>query len=194
MRKSASLKPLKIVKRSGRLHGSRVSWNRSPNYDDRPDNKDISLLVIHNISLPPGEYGGCFIDDLFRNQLDCQAHPYFRQLEAVKVSSHLLVDRAGQITQYVPFHKRAWHAGASLYEGRERCNDYSIGIELEGTDFEPFTDAQYQQLAAVIEALLVKYPFLSADRIVGHSDIAPGRKTDPGEHFDWQRLKNALDC
>ena len=170
-----------------------MQWKRSPNYDDRPDKKDISLLVIHNISLPPGQYGGCFVDDLFQNQLECQAHPYFKQLEGLKVSSHLLIDRQGEVTQYVPFHKRAWHAGESCYEGRETCNDYSIGIELEGTDHESFTDAQYRQLSGVIEVLLANYPSLSAKRIVGHSDIAPGRKTDPGEYFDWKRLKKALE-
>jgi len=194
MRKSSSDKPLRIVKRSGRMHGADVHWKHSPNYDDRPDSSDISLLVIHNISLPPGEFGGCFVDDLFQNQLECQAHPYFEQLEGLKVSSHLLIDRNGQISQYVPFHKRAWHAGESSFEGRTTCNDYSIGIELEGTDHEPFSDAQYHQLVAVIEALLAIYPSLSAQRIVGHSDIAPGRKTDPGEYFDWLRLQNALNC
>ncbi len=194
MRKSVPEKALKIVKRSGRLHGSRVAWKRSPNFDDRPDKNDISLLVIHNISLPPGEFGGCFVDDLFQNQLECHAHPYFKRLEGLKVSSHLLIDRSGKVTQYVPFHKRAWHAGESSYQGRKTCNDYSIGIELEGTDHEPFTTAQYRQLVAVIEALLALYPSLSTQRIVGHSDIAPGRKTDPGEHFDWSRLQKALDC
>jgi len=194
MRKPAAQKPLRIVKRSGRLHGSGVVWKRSPNFDDRPDKDDISLLVIHNISLPPGKFGDCYIDELFQNRLDCQAHPYFTQLEGLKVSSHLMIDRTGFISQYVPFHKRAWHAGESSYAGRDTCNDFSIGIELEGTDDQPFEAPQYRQLVAVIQQLLRVYPALSTARITGHSDIAPGRKTDPGECFDWQRLQKALKC
>lgn len=163
----------------------------SPNQDLRPAG-ETSLLVIHCISLPPGEFGGGFIDQLFTNQLDPKAHPYFARLAGLKVSAHLLIDRQGQLTQYVPFHQRAWHAGASCFQGRERCNDFSIGIELEGTETLPFTDAQYAMLAEVIRTLLDTYPGLSPDRIVGHSDIAPGRKTDPGPSFDWRRLHSLL--
>ncbi|MCX8048722.1 MAG: 1,6-anhydro-N-acetylmuramyl-L-alanine amidase AmpD [Methylohalobius sp.] len=163
----------------------------SPNQDERP-NGEISLLVIHAISLPPGEFGGQYIDQLFTNRLDSKAHPYFAEIAELKVSAHLLIDRQGRLTQYVPFHRRAWHAGVSSFQGRERCNDFSIGIELEGTETIPFTDAQYRILAAVTILLLAKYSELSQERIVGHSDIAPGRKTDPGPSFDWKRLYQSL--
>jgi N-acetyl-anhydromuramoyl-L-alanine amidase len=160
----------------------------SPNFDDRPDANDISLLVIHCISLPPGEFGTDCITQLFCNQLDPDGHPYFKEIHQLKVSSHLVIKRSGEITQYVPFDKRAWHAGQSTYQGRERCNDFSIGIELEGTETTPYREAQYVELAAVTKALLAIYPGLSTDRITGHSDIAPGRKTDPGNSFDWQKF------
>ncbi len=143
----------------------------SPHADARPDAEDISLLVVHAIALPPDEFGGPWIDDLFMGRLNCDAHPYF----------------ATRIAQYVPFDRRAWHAGASSFEGRSDCNDFSIGIELEGGDERPFTDAQYAALGRVGDALLRAYPRLSSERIVGHADIAPGRKTDPGPHFDWPR-------
>ncbi len=160
----------------------------SPNFDDRPDADDISLIVIHCISLPPGEFGNVCIDQLFCNQLNPDGHPYFKEIHQLMVSSHILIKRTGKIVQYVPFDKRAWHAGQSSYQGRERCNDFSIGIELEGTEVVPYTEIQYTTLAKVVNALLAAYPTLSSDSIAGHSDIAPGRKTDPGESFDWQKF------
>ncbi|HEY8097699.1 MAG TPA: 1,6-anhydro-N-acetylmuramyl-L-alanine amidase AmpD [Methylobacter sp.] len=164
----------------------------SQNFDERPDPEDISLLVIHCISLPPGEFSNDYIAQLFCNRLDPDEHPYFKEIYQLKVSAHLLLKRDGGCVQYVPFDKRAWHAGKSNYGGRERCNDFSIGIELEGTEYIGYTDRQYEQLAAVVSALLKAYPKLSTQRIVGHSDIAPGRKTDPGASFDWQRLLELL--
>lgn len=164
----------------------------SPNFDERPDPEDISLIVIHAISLPPNEYGGDYIDALFTNQLDRHEHPYFEDIAELKVSSHILINRTGEITQYVPFHKRAWHAGESLYNGRSCCNDFAIGIELEGSDNDEFTTAQYETLISLISRLIETYPQITADKIVGHCDIAPGRKTDPGPHFDWARLQLAL--
>jgi AmpD protein len=164
----------------------------SPNCDARPDSEDISLIVIHGISLPPGEYGGPWIDDLFTNRLDAAAHPYFAGIAHLRVSSHLLIRRDGEVVQYVPFRMRAWHAGESCYEGRGACNDYSVGIELEGQDDEPYSPRQYDRLAAVIRALTRTFPGISTERIRGHSDIAPGRKTDPGAAFDWQALNERL--
>jgi AmpD protein len=160
----------------------------SPNYDDRPNPVDISLLVIHCISLPPGEFDNPYINQLFCNVLDPDAHPYFKEIYQLTVSAHLLIKRDGSCVQFVPFNKRAWHAGKSNYEGKERCNDFSIGIELEGTESIPYTEAQYIQLAEVIDSLLKAYPNLSKQQITGHSDIAPGRKNDPGASFDWQRI------
>lgn len=164
----------------------------SPNQNARPDNTDIELLVIHNISLPPGEFGSLAIWQFFCNELDCNAHPFYGEIAGLQVSAHLLIDRQGAITQFVPFSNRAWHAGESEFCGRGNCNDYSIGIEMEGTDFEPFTESQYLSLTAVTKLLLAAYPAMSADKIVGHSDIAPGRKTDPGPHFDWGRYRQSL--
>ena len=166
----------------------------SPNCDDRPDENDISGIVIHNISLPPGQFGGDWIADLFLNQLDQNAHPYFAEIAHLKVSSHLLIKRDGLIQQFVPFHKRAWHAGVSCWEGRQRCNDFTIGVELEGGDETAFTEAQYQRLATVSRALFAAYPLLSKERITGHQHIAPGRKTDPGPHFDWVYFKQLLQA
>lgn len=163
----------------------------SPNCNERPLD-EISLLVIHNISLPPGQFGGCHINELFTNCLDPAAHPYFRDIAGLEVSAHLLIDREGAVTQFVPFDKRAWHAGRSCFGGRENCNDFSIGIELEGTDDMPFTALQYAVLGAVTTALLAAYPALTPARITGHSDIAPGRKTDPGPCFDWPRYRALL--
>lgn len=160
----------------------------SPNYDQRPPGTAIELLVLHAISLPPGEYGGGHVDLLFSNSLDPEAHPYFRELRGLKVSSHVLIERDGRVTQYVPFSGRAWHAGASCYRGRSACNDFSIGIELEGCDQDPFTDTQYRVLAAVALLLRRRWPAITPERVVGHCDIAPGRKTDPGPLFDWARL------
>jgi AmpD protein len=164
----------------------------SPNCDARPAGADITLMVVHGISLPPGEYGGGWIDDLFCNRLDPQAHPYFREISGLQVSSHLLIRRDGELVQYVPFSKRAWHAGDSCFDGRDACNDFSVGIELEGQDTEAYTDRQYEQLAAVMQVLVATYPGLALDRVAGHSDISPGRKTDPGPAFDWQLLQARL--
>lgn len=160
----------------------------SPNHDARPDPSDISLVVIHGISLPPGEFGGDGIDRLFTNTLDPEAHPYFATIAGLRVSTHLLIRRDGELVQYVPFDRRAWHAGASSYRGRAVCNDFAIGIELEGTDTTPYTDAQYAQLNEVLAALFAAYSGLEPARVAGHSDIAPGRKTDPGASFDWRRV------
>ncbi|MEA2094933.1 MAG: 1,6-anhydro-N-acetylmuramyl-L-alanine amidase AmpD [Pseudomonadota bacterium] len=165
----------------------------SPNCDERPDSGDISLIVIHGISLPPGQYGGCWIDDLFTNRLDPDAHPYFAAMAGLRVSSHLLIRRDGEMVQYVPFTHRAWHAGDSCHDGRNACNDFSIGIELEGQDDEPYTAVQYNRLTAIIQLLVHTFPGLSYDRITGHCDIAPGRKTDPGPAFDWQTLNEKLE-
>jgi AmpD protein len=164
----------------------------SPNADLRPNPADISLLVIHNISLPPGQFGGGHVAELFTNNLDPKGHPYFAEISDLKVSAHLLIDRKGEVTQFVPFHQRAWHAGVSEFDGRAACNDFSIGIELEGTDTEPYTEAQYQQLVEVTQCILGEYPAVNNDRILGHSDIAPERKTDPGPAFDWAYFKNIL--
>ena len=176
--------------RDGWLDGA--TRRLSPNQDARPDPADVSLLVVHGISLPPGEFGGPWIDALFTNRLDLGAHPYFAQLAGLRVSSHLLIRRDGAIVQYVPFGARAWHAGASAFAGRERCNDYSIGVELEGADTVPYTDAQYAALAGVARALMQAYPAITPERIAGHSDVAPGRKTDPGPAFDWPRFRASI--
>ena len=163
----------------------------SPHFDCRPEDEYPSLLVVHNISLPPGEFGGPWIDALFTGKLDPDAHPYFAGIAHLRVSAHCLIRRDGEIVQYVPFDKRAWHAGVSVYQGRERCNDFSIGIELEGTDTLPYTDEQYQQLASLTRLLIQHYPSV-ADSMTGHCDIAPGRKTDPGPSFDWGRFRRLL--
>lgn len=164
----------------------------SPNFDVRPDVNDISLLVIHNISLPPGEFGTGCVRQFFCNQLDHAAHPFFREIEGVRVSAHFFIDRQGGLTQFVATTARAWHAGQSCFQGRSMCNDYSIGIELEGTDDRPYTDEQYQTLRALTRALMIRHPQIVPDRLTGHSDIAPGRKTDPGPAFDWARYKIGL--
>ncbi|BAW80294.1 N-acetyl-anhydromuranmyl-L-alanine amidase [Candidatus Nitrosoglobus terrae] len=150
-------------------------------------------LVIHSISLPPGQYGGSWIDELFTNCLDPNVHPYFREIYSLRVSAHVLISREGTVTQYVPFHRRAWHAGVSYLDGRSRCNDFTIGIELEGTDSDFYEKMQYQMLAKLINVLVCTYLTLAKERIVGHSDIAPGRKTDPGSGFDWDYLRFLLD-
>ncbi|MGV6858200.1 MAG: 1,6-anhydro-N-acetylmuramyl-L-alanine amidase AmpD [bacterium] len=165
----------------------------SPNCDAFPTGSELELLVIHNISLPPGEFGGDAIEALFQNRLDPAGHPYFEEIAGLKVSAHALIRRDGEVVQFVPFNQRAWHAGVSSYCGRERCNDFSLGIEMEGTDESPYTDAQYLALEAVTAALLSAYPSLSLKRIVGHCDIAPGRKTDPGKAFDWTRYLSAVE-
>lgn len=160
----------------------------SPNHDERKAMDDISLIVIHGITLPPHQFGGEGITQLFTNRLDAAEHPYYAGIAHLRVSAHVLIRRTGEVIQYVPFDKRAWHAGESSYQGRKVCNDFSIGIELEGTDDSPYEDIQYVRLNAVIEALLATYPALSRERITGHEHIAPGRKTDPGPCFDWARL------
>ena len=157
----------------------------SPHHDCRPEDEKPTLLVVHNISLPPGEFGGPWIDALFTGTIDPDAHPFFAEIAHLRVSAHCLIRRDGEIVQYVPFDKRAWHAGVSSYHGRERCNDFSIGIELEGCDTMPFEPAQYERLAVLIVELERRFPI---EAVVGHSDIAPGRKTDPGPFFDWKRL------
>lgn len=164
----------------------------SPNRDERPPGMLPELIVVHGISLPPDEYGGPWIDRLFTNALPPDVHPYFATVASLQVSSHLLIRRDGELVQYVPFHLRAWHAGASNYCGRERCNDFSIGIEMEGSDELAYEPAQYRALSTAIHALCRAYPSLSAERVAGHSDVAPGRKTDPGPAFDWQRLRALL--
>ena len=164
----------------------------SPNHDARPEGCEPVLIVIHGISLPPGRFGGSGIDELFCNRLDPEVHPYYAEICHLKVSSHVLIARDGALTQYVSFRDRAWHAGESNYCGRTGCNDFSIGIELEGTDDQPYETAQYDSLAALIVALRVAYGSLQRAELVGHSDIAPGRKTDPGPYFDWQRLDRLI--
>lgn len=170
------------------------SFYPSPHADDRPDDSAIDLLVIHGISLPAGEFGGPWITELFLGTLDCQAHPDFDLLQGLRVSAHCLIRRDGQIIQYVPFNKRAWHAGQSSWQGRERCNDFSIGIELEGTDNTPYTEQQYKQLVSLTKTLQSKYPAITDQRIVGHEHIAPGRKTDPGEAFRWDYYRQLLSA
>ena len=175
---------------AGWLHtGPGITLKPSPNYNERPIPEDISLLVIHNISLPPGQFGTPYVSDLFLNQLDLNADPWFACLEGLKVSAHFLIDRNGHITQFVSCHARAWHAGVSTFDGREQCNDFSIGIELEGTDTLPYTDAQYASLQALTATLTEHYPLRA---VRGHTHIAPIRKTDPGESFDWVRFKQNI--
>lgn len=164
----------------------------SPNCDDRPPATVVDLVVIHGISLPPGCFGGPWIDALFTNRLDPAGHPYFAQLRGLRVSSHLLIRRRGELVQYVPLHRRAWHAGLSRYGERESCNDFSIGIELEGEDHRPYTEVQYRRLHALLPAIMAAFPAVTPQRIVGHCHIAPGRKSDPGPAFDWQRLQAGL--
>ncbi len=176
---------------SGQIQG--VRQVASPNADARPASTPLDLVVIHSISLPPGEYGGPWIEQLFTNQLVAGAHPYFTEIHQLKVSAHVLIRRDGELVQFVPFGQRAWHAGKSAYQGRECCNDFSIGIELEGTDKDGFESAQYEKLAELIAALEQSYADISRDRVAGHSDIAPGRKTDPGSGFEWDKLYAMLD-
>ncbi len=164
----------------------------SPNANQRPQEQSVSLLVIHNISLPPGQFGTGCVQSFFTNQLDNSLDPYFHTIAELQVSAHLFIERDGAITQFVPFEARAWHAGASSFEGIPNCNDYSIGIELEGCDDIAYTDAQYNVLAKVTQQILVAYPLITPERIVGHNQIAPERKTDPGEAFDWGRFYNLL--
>lgn len=164
----------------------------SPNFDSRPANCGPELIVVHGISLPPGEFGGPWIDRLFTNTLPVDVHPYFREIEGLRVSSHALIRRDGQLTQYVSLLDRAWHAGESEFAGRPACNDFSIGIELEGTDDLPYTSAQYRALAQIVTAIRDTFPACRQAPVVGHADIAPGRKTDPGGAFDWDELGRRL--
>ncbi len=161
----------------------------SPNQDERPEGAEVSLLVVHNISLPPGEFGGPGVVDLFLNRLQFHTHPYYQGLRGLEVSSHFLIRRDGELIQFVPCERRAWHAGASHWRGRERCNDFSVGIELEGSDEVDFTDAQYAEVARLTRDLCARYPIQD---IAGHSDIAPERKTDPGPCFDWARYRSLI--
>ena len=161
----------------------------SPHCDARPEGVEPELAILHNISLPPGEFGGGHVAELFLGRLDPGAHPYFATLEGLRVSAHFLIERDGRVTQFVPCALRAWHAGVSNFRGRARCNDWSIGIELEGTDFTPFEPAQYAALGALLEKLAARYPLR---HVAGHSDVAAGRKTDPGPEFDWRLLRSVL--
>ncbi len=164
----------------------------SPHFNQRPTGESISLLVIHNISLPPGEFGGGHVQQFFQGKLDSAAHPYFTFIAEMQVSAHFLIERTGQITQFVSCLDRAWHAGQSRYAGRDQCNDFSIGIELEGADDVPYSDAQYQALSALTQCLRKAYPAITLSRITGHEHIAPGRKTDPGPAFDWGRYLRSM--
>jgi AmpD protein len=180
------------MKRPGELWLPGPVHQTSVNADERPPGTEVDLLVIHNISLPPGEFGGDNIMDLFLNRLDPEAHPYFAEIAHLRVSAHLLIRRDGSAVQFVALDRRAWHAGESSFCGRERCNDFSVGIELEGSDETPYTEAQYRQLGSLTVQVRSLFPALGPDRIVGHSDIAPGRKTDPGPHFDWPRYHRLI--
>ncbi len=182
--------PLNIDSATGLLIGVRQVL--STHCDERPPATSAELIVVHGISLPPGKYGGPYIEQLFTGNLNGAAHPYFATIVGARVSAHLLVRRDGSIVQFVPFQLRAWHAGASSWCGRTACNDFSIGIELEGADDQPYAPAQYPALAGCIRALCATYPALAPERVVGHSDIAPGRKTDPGESFDWPLLRGLI--
>ena len=164
----------------------------SPNFDPRPPGTEIDLVVVHGISLPPGEFGGGAVTRLFRNGLDPSEHPAYADLAGLRVSAHALIDRSGGVTQYVSFLDRAWHAGDSRHDGRPACNDFSIGIELEGTDTTPYERVQYEALSRVVRALMGRWPAIRTGRIVGHSDVAPGRKTDPGPAFDWPHFHRLL--
>jgi len=175
---------------SGILTGARQI--ESPNCDARPAGVAADLIIVHGISLPPGEFGGPWIDRLFTNVLPADAHPYFAEIAGLRVSSHLCIRRDGSVTQYVKFNDRAWHAGQSSWEGRPACNDFSIGVELEGADTVPYEPAQYRALAQVVAALCRAYPALSPRRLVGHSDVSPGRKTDPGPAFDWDHARRLI--
>jgi AmpD protein len=175
---------------SGLMNGARQV--PSPNHDARPAGVAPDLIVVHGISLPPGEFGGPWIDRLFTNTLPADAHPYFAEIAGRPVSSHLYIARDGAVTQYVSFNERAWHAGVSSYGGRSACNDFSIGIELEGADTVAYEAKQYRALADAVAALCAAYPALSAERLAGHSDIAPGRKTDPGPAFDWPHARRLI--
>ncbi|WP_213875322.1 1,6-anhydro-N-acetylmuramyl-L-alanine amidase AmpD [Pseudomonas sp. dw_358] len=180
---------MKLDPASGWFHGIRHC--PSANCNERPDG-EISLLVIHNITLPPGQFGTGKVQAFFQNRLDTSEHPFFAEIADLRVSAHFLIERDGAVTQFVSCLGRAWHAGVSNFEGRETCNDFSLGIELEGTDDQPFADAQYVALVDLTRQLQAAWPAITVQRITGHSNIAPGRKTDPGPYFDWPRYRQAL--
>lgn len=178
------------LRETGMLPDAR--WCPSPNFGPRPDKSSISLLLVHNISLPPGQFGGPEIEDFFCNRLDPDGHPYFQTIAGMQVSAHSLIRRDGSMIQFVSLLDRAWHAGRSCFQGQEECNDFSIGIELEGTDDIPYTDAQYQRLAQVGRLVMAAWPEITPQRVAGHCDVAPGRKTDPGPAFDWDGFRALL--
>jgi len=179
---------MKINQKTDLLEGA--IYQPSPHHDDRPKDTVIDMIVVHGISLPPGQFGTHAVETFFAGKLDPAEHPYFATINHLRVSAHLFIRRTGEIIQFVPFNKRAWHAGESSFMGKSHCNDFSVGIELEGTDEVPYEPAQYQSLREAIDALRQAYPMISHDRVVGHSDIAPGRKTDPGPFFDWDLIKS----
>jgi len=164
-----------------------VKFLKSPNFNNRPAEENISLIVIHSISLPSKQYGGSYVEEFFLNNLNISDHESFKEIKDLKVSSHLYIKRDGEIIQFVPFNKRAWHAGDSVFKGVPNCNDFSIGIELEGADDDIFTEEQYNSLVSATKEIIKKYPLISKDNITGHSEIAPNRKTDPGNKFDWEK-------
>ncbi|MBZ2169903.1 1,6-anhydro-N-acetylmuramyl-L-alanine amidase AmpD [Marinobacter sp. F4216] len=181
---------IQSLRETGRLPKAR--WSPSPNFGPRPEGAAISLLVVHNISLPPGQFGGPEIEEFFCNRLDHSAHPYFETIRGVEVSAHALIRRDGSVVQFVSLLERAWHAGRSCFEGKEECNDFSVGIELEGTDDIPYTPEQYRALAQVARMVMAAWPSVTEERVTGHCDIAPGRKTDPGPAFDWAEFRAIL--
>ncbi len=187
---SVNSEPLKLDAENAWLEG--VRRVPSPNFDERPPGSQPELVVVHSISLPEGEFGTPHVEALFCNRLDASAHGSFAEIAPLRVSAHALIARDGALTQFVPFTKRAWHAGESCFRGRACCNDFSIGIELEGCDWQPFEAHQYARLADLLRLLMRAWPGIDADRVVGHCDIAPGRKTDPGPHFDWRRLRRLV--
>ncbi len=189
-RQVVSDQTITTLRETGRLPEAR--WCPSPNFGPRPDDASVSLLVVHNISLPPGQFGGPEIEDFFCNRLDHTAHPYFETIAGMQVSAHALIRRDGSVVQFVSLLDRAWHAGRSSFQGEEECNDFSIGIELEGTDDVPYTEDQYRQLADLTHLIMAAWPRITPDRMAGHCDIAPGRKTDPGPFFDWSHFRAVL--
>tara|TARA_R110001592_G_scaffold83980_3_gene248584 strand:- start:979 stop:1632 length:654 start_codon:yes stop_codon:yes gene_type:complete len=183
---------IETLRKTGRLSSAR--WCPSPNYGSRPEDATISLLVVHNISLPPGQFGGRYIEDFFTNCPNPAEHPYFSTIAEMRVSAHALIRRDGAVVQFVSLLERAWHAGRSCFEGVEECNDFSIGIELEGADDVPYTAEQYRSLAVLTKVISSAWPAITNDRITGHCDIAPGRKTDPGPAFDWHSFRASLQA
>ena len=169
-----------------------IKFLNSPNFNNRPEKSDISLIVIHSISLPPEVYGNNYVEDFFMNKLNISDHDYFNEIKDMRVSSHIYIKRTGEMIQFVPLNMRAWHAGESCYKGIDDCNNYSIGIELEGTDNDHFSNQQYESLIKISRLIIKNYPVINKDNIVGHSDISPGRKTDPGNKFEWRRYLDAL--